>query len=160
MDHYLFRRMKTNTIGVPPSSALRQAYRGRKLDSIFNESEYIAIAILSIFQSFLIGVPLLFIVHDYPTANYFIKVAICFIISTATTLLIFVPKILFIREGGFEANPRRMSFRTSSGNKLFASNQAEPNSKDSSVAPASGSHSAYEISAPMRIEENSSEKAP
>ena len=87
--------------------ALAQAYRGRKLDSIFNESEYIAIAILSIFQSFLIGIPLMFIVHDYPTAYYFTQVAICFIISAATTLLIFVPKIVFMWRGGFEENPER-----------------------------------------------------
>lgn len=138
--------------------ALRQAYRGRKLDSIFNESEYIGIAILSIFQSFLIGIPLLFIVHDYPTANYFIKVAICFIVSTTTTLLIFVPKILFIRKGGFEANPQRMN---PSGNSasLSASIKAElsalsntRNSKDSSGKPVSG------IS--MKIRESTSEQEP
>lgn len=89
--------------------ALAQAYRGRKLDSIFNESEYIGIAILSIFQSFLIGVPLMIIVREYPTAYYFVQVSICFVVSAATTLLIFVPKFLFMLRGGFEENPERKS---------------------------------------------------
>ena len=106
--------------------ALAQAYRGRKLDSIFNESEYITIAILSIFQSFLIGIPLMFMVHDYPTAYYFTQVAICYIISAATALLIFVPKIVFMWRGGFEENPERYM------RNIFSSirtNQTNPSSK-------------------------------
>ena len=49
------------------------------------------------------------IVRDDPTAYYFTQVSICFVVSAATTLLIFVPKIVFMSRGGFEQNPDRKS---------------------------------------------------
>mmetsp|Transcript_20749 Transcript_20749/g.42350 ORF Transcript_20749/g.42350 Transcript_20749/m.42350 type:complete len:329 (-) Transcript_20749:2112-3098(-) len=79
--------------------ALWQAYQARNITTEFSESKYIAIALVFIFQSLFIGVPILVIVNGQPTPELFVLSAIVFIIVVAMLLLIFLPKILIMRKG-------------------------------------------------------------
>ena len=87
----------------------------------FSESKYIATALVFIFQSLFIGVPILIIVNGQPTPELFVLSAIVFIIVVAMLLLIFLPKILIMRKGeeGLPSNynPRGSTWMRSSTTK-------------------------------------------
>ena len=70
-----------------------QAYRARNINRKFSESHYIAVAMASMLQAVLIGVPLLFLVKDIPQAFYLTVVFVIFIVTMVIMLLLFVPKI-------------------------------------------------------------------
>ena len=71
-----------------------QAYRTRMIKTEFSESKYIAIALASMAQAGIVGVPLLFLVGDQPRANFVVRVLLVFVTCSAILVLIFVPKIL------------------------------------------------------------------
>ena len=71
-----------------------EAYKSRLISTEFGESKWIAMAMASILQILLVGVPLLFLVSDNPTAEFFVRTAIVFVISMSILLLMFVPKLL------------------------------------------------------------------
>jgi ABC-type branched-subunit amino acid transport system substrate-binding protein len=74
--------------------ALYQAYLARKLPTDFNESAYIAMAMASLFETIIIGVPLLFLASDDPTTSFLIRSILICISCLAILLPIFVPKWL------------------------------------------------------------------
>jgi ABC-type sugar transport system substrate-binding protein len=74
-----------------------QAYEARSIQSEFAESRYIATIMVVLLQAGLTGLPILFVVRDIPRAFYLILVFVIFIVSMATLLLIFVPKIIYER---------------------------------------------------------------
>jgi len=71
-----------------------QAYRARSINDELSESKYIGLATLSMFQIFIVGVPLLVIVYNDPSAYFFVWCGIIFIVCSTILLLIFVPKIV------------------------------------------------------------------
>lgn len=71
-----------------------QAFEARAIQSEFSESKYIAIAIASMFQAALIGVPTLFVVRKSPEAYYLILTFMLFVICMAVLMLVFIPKIV------------------------------------------------------------------
>lgn len=71
-----------------------QAYEARKIKSEFSESKYIGLAMASMLQCGVIGIPILFVVRQQPQAFYIILVLVLFIISEVVLLLIFAPKII------------------------------------------------------------------
>eukprot|EP00977_Amphora_coffeiformis_P020446 scaffold8271_cov171-Amphora_coffeaeformis.AAC.3 len=73
--------------------ANKEAYTARRVVTDLSESQYIAMIMGSILQISVVGVPLLFLVEDNPTANYFIRVSIVFITSVSVLMLLFGPKI-------------------------------------------------------------------
>ena len=73
-----------------------QAYRARGISDEYSESKYLAFAVGSWFEVVLVGIPLLVIVDSNPTASYFVKASMIFIVSMSLLLLIYVPKFLFI----------------------------------------------------------------
>jgi len=78
-----------------------QAYQARNLATEYGESKYIGMAMLCILQVVLIGIPLLFLVNSNPSASYFIRVTIIFVICFSILSLIYVPKIYhFYRKDG------------------------------------------------------------
>ena len=79
--------------------ALWQAYLARNITTEFSESKHIAMAMIIIFQSLFIGVPIMVIVNGQPAPQLFVLSAIVFIIVVAMLLLIFVPKIQIMRKG-------------------------------------------------------------
>jgi gamma-aminobutyric acid type B receptor len=70
-----------------------EAYKARAVSTEYGESKYIAMAMGSMLQIMLVGVPLLFLVDDNPSAKYFIRSSIVFIICMSILLFIFVPKV-------------------------------------------------------------------
>ena len=79
--------------------ARRQAYKARNITTEFSESKHIAMAMIMIFQSLFIGVPIMVIVGGQPAPQLFVLSAIVFIIVVAMLLLIFLPKIQIMRQG-------------------------------------------------------------
>ena len=72
--------------------ALIQLYRARELSTEYSEGKYIAIAMGSMIQVFLTGLPILVIVTDSPQVSYFVKSTIVFTVAMSLLLLTFVPK--------------------------------------------------------------------
>jgi hypothetical protein len=90
--------------GVALLLALVQAYKARHIKTEFSESKYIAVAMISICQSLLLGIPLLWLVSSkgdgqVPSATYFVISAVVFVICMSVLILIFVPKFLVMRNG-------------------------------------------------------------
>lgn len=75
-----------------------QAYKARNISMEFSESKYLAIAVGSWFEVVLVGIPLLALVNSNPTASYFLKASMIFIVSMTLLLLIYIPKIHFHRQ--------------------------------------------------------------
>jgi hypothetical protein len=83
-----------------------QAYRARNITTEFSESQYIQIAVVSILQAGIIGVPMSVIVHGYPPAFFFVVASFIFISSISIVSLIFIPKIMYLRQKGKLAKSR------------------------------------------------------
>jgi len=71
-----------------------QAYMARSINDELSESKYIGLCTLSMFQIFIVGVPLLVIVYQNPSASFFVWTGIIFIVTSSILLLIFVPKLI------------------------------------------------------------------
>jgi 7 transmembrane sweet-taste receptor of 3 GCPR len=72
-----------------------QAYKARLVSTEYGESQYVAIIMMSILQIVIIGVPLMFLLEKNPSASYFVRVGVIFIICMSTLLLLFVPKMMY-----------------------------------------------------------------
>jgi len=70
-----------------------QAYRARNIESEFAESKYVGMALISMLQVSLIGMPLLVLVRDDPKAWYWTMSLMVFIICMVVLLFIFIPKM-------------------------------------------------------------------
>merc|ERR1719410_2197297 len=75
-----------------------EAYRGRNISTEFSESRYIAFSMASILQILIVGIPLLALVQDNPSAKYFLETCIISIFCFSILFLIFIPKIIALRK--------------------------------------------------------------
>mmetsp|Transcript_7169 Transcript_7169/g.17470 ORF Transcript_7169/g.17470 Transcript_7169/m.17470 type:complete len:1075 (-) Transcript_7169:74-3298(-) len=104
--------------------ACAAAWHGRNVNVEYSESRYVTMIIIAMLQAFPIGIPLIIISSSNPTATYFVKVAIIFVLTITVLLLIFVPKILFLRR---ERTVRGGRVSTSGGNlRVMGRNQFVP----------------------------------
>lgn len=71
---------------------------------------------VSLLQALLISVPLLVLVKDNEVVFYFVMFTLIFIVTTATLGLMFVPKIVLVKQRAVEAAQSRESNGTSNGN--------------------------------------------
>jgi hypothetical protein len=69
-----------------------QAYLARDLPSEFSESTHITIAMGSLLEVFLLGIPLLFVASSDPTINYLIRSILVTVTCLSALLPIFLPK--------------------------------------------------------------------
>ena len=76
-------------------AALILAYKTRRVMMEYNESSYIFITLLSIFQAFVISVPFVFVVN--PTWQYMLWDMMITAIALSILLPVFIPKIRFHR---------------------------------------------------------------
>jgi hypothetical protein len=88
------------------SFAIIQAYKARNISTEFAESEYIFKAMLLILLVCFIGIPVLVIAKDDPAAFYFVFTGIIFVTCYAILLLVFVPKMLYVKESQKKTGPR------------------------------------------------------
>ena len=86
--------------------AIYQLYRARDIPSEFSESKYIALSLICFFQVILLGIPLIVLVHNQPKARYFVKTAIVCVLVFSMLLLVFIPKIIFVKRGRSEKNSK------------------------------------------------------
>jgi 7 transmembrane sweet-taste receptor of 3 GCPR len=70
-----------------------EAVKARQVKVEYGESKYIGMAMGLTLQIFLVGTPLLFLVSDSPSANYFVKSSIVFCVSMSFLMFLFVPKL-------------------------------------------------------------------
>ncbi|CAB9497577.1 acid type B receptor subunit 2 [Seminavis robusta] len=75
-----------------------QAYEARFIESEFAESKYIAACMASLLQAIVMGVPILYMIRDNPEAYYLILVTTIFVVCMVTLSVIFLPKMLYVRE--------------------------------------------------------------
>ena len=74
-----------------------QAYQARHINVEFQESKYIAMATASMLQAFVIGIPVVALLDEDPRAIFIVISLLIFITCTAVLLLLFVPKIVYLR---------------------------------------------------------------
>lgn len=79
--------------GIALIMANVQAYRARRISTEYGESRYIAMAMVSILQVVVVGIPVLFLVDENPTARYFIQCSTAFVICMSILLWMYVPKM-------------------------------------------------------------------
>lgn len=85
------------------------AYQTREMTVAFNESKFVGFSVGSILQAMLIGTPLLFLADSNPTARYFVRSILVFIICMSVQVFIFVPKVMKGDQPGLSAVPARFS---------------------------------------------------
>lgn len=73
--------------------ACYQAYVARDISTEFAESEYIAKAMGFILVVCFIGIPVIVIANEDPSAAFFVIAGIIFVVSVSLLLMIFVPKV-------------------------------------------------------------------
>jgi gamma-aminobutyric acid type B receptor len=71
-----------------------QAYQARSIQSEFSEARYIGLAVASLFQAFVTGIPVVVVVRDSPEAYYILLTLMFFLICMTILLLIFWPKMI------------------------------------------------------------------
>ena len=74
-----------------------QAYQARNISSEFAESKHIAMAVVSMLQVSLIGIPLMAVARDDPQAWYLALVFLIFVVCMAVLVLIFLPKTIYTK---------------------------------------------------------------
>ena len=78
--------------------SLVQAYECRKISTEYSQSFWISSALVCIVQVWLVGLPALKLLSDNPPATFFVKFGIVFITCMSSLLLLFVPKMRYLRE--------------------------------------------------------------
>ena len=68
------------------------AYQTRNLAVAFNESQYVGVAVFSIFEALLFGVPIVILVYTNPVASYMVRVLWVFVVCMVVLGFMFVPK--------------------------------------------------------------------
>ncbi|KAL7566109.1 hypothetical protein ACA910_003883 [Epithemia clementina (nom. ined.)] len=80
--------------------AFAEAWKARNLSTEFAESHFIFRAMMAIIAVLFVGLPLLFLARDNPSAIVFVGSAIIFVASVSILLLTFLPKMKYARSLG------------------------------------------------------------
>ena len=75
-----------------------EAFKARRVATEYGESSYIGLAMGSMLQALMVALPLIILVENNPSAEFFISATFVFIVAMAILLLIFVPKIIAWRQ--------------------------------------------------------------
>lgn len=73
-----------------------EAWKARNIQTEYGESSYIGLIMASMLQVVLVGVPLSFLVHENPTARFFVNSSMAFVICMSVLSLLFLPKVISI----------------------------------------------------------------
>ena len=74
-----------------------QAFQSRAITSEFSEGVYIGLAVFSMAQAFLTGIPIVAVVREIPQAFYLVLTFLLFFLCMVILLLIFLPKVFMQR---------------------------------------------------------------
>ena len=97
-------------------------YKGRNAGTAFAESKYVFMAMVSNLQIMALGLPMLIMVYDNPTTNYFMRTGIVFFNDVGVMLLIFLPKFYLVYFGSEDDLSMATSTQTSAGQTKTGSN--------------------------------------
>ena len=86
-----------------------QSYQARSIRTEFSESKFISIIMASMLQALVISIPILVLVYDQPRAMFVILVCLISVICSAVLVLMFVPKIQYMKEWELEQERKRVS---------------------------------------------------
>jgi len=81
-----------NIIAVAFASV--QAYQTRNLSVAYHGSKFVGLSLATILQSFLIGLPLLFLTNTNATARFLVRAILVFAVCMSILCFIFIPKML------------------------------------------------------------------
>jgi hypothetical protein len=104
--------------------ACYQAFQARGIKSEFSEATYIGLAVFSMSQAFLTGMPIVAVVREIPQGFYLVLTFLIFLLCTVILLLIFLPKMFKQRAyaGMSEADQRRsMAMSVQKSSQQFSS---------------------------------------
>jgi gamma-aminobutyric acid type B receptor len=109
---YLIPLAAINLLAV--GIACWQAYQARDIKSEFSEAKYIGLAVFSLFQAFLMGIPMVAVVRNMPQAHYLVLTIMIFLLCMLVLLIIHLPKILMQRKyAGMTDVEQRRAIQTS-----------------------------------------------
>eukprot|EP00594_Rhizosolenia_setigera_P014214 CAMPEP_0178967794 /NCGR_PEP_ID=MMETSP0789-20121207/17827_1 /TAXON_ID=3005 /ORGANISM="Rhizosolenia setigera, Strain CCMP 1694" /LENGTH=821 /DNA_ID=CAMNT_0020653513 /DNA_START=43 /DNA_END=2505 /DNA_ORIENTATION=+ len=104
---YILSLVVVNLVAMVAANV--EVYKGRKIKTEFNEGKQIGVAMISILQALIFGVPVLFIVDAYRTAVFFVSTSIIFIICMATLTVMFIPKFKVVLKTHHEERRRTVA---------------------------------------------------
>jgi hypothetical protein len=123
-------------------TAVIQAYECRKVSTEYSESIWIGGALFCILQVWLIGLPVLRLLDDNPKAYFCVKTGIAFCTSTSTLLILFVPKMRYLRESlseeAEEAKSDADKHRKAGGSLIIGTKASEDSSSVGNVKTGRG----------------------
>jgi len=79
-------------------------YQSRRIPSEFGESRFIGFALVTAFEALILGIPILFIASDNPTASFIVLLAIIVATSAAPVFFVFLPKIYHVKVNGWNTH--------------------------------------------------------
>ena len=89
--------------------SLVQAYECRMISTDYLESLWIGASLFAIVQIWTVGLPLLKLLDDDPNGVFLVKVGVIFLTTMCTLLLIFLPKMEYLRES--IRDPQKVDFQ-------------------------------------------------
>lgn len=92
--------------------ALVLCFQAKNINSDFAESSYVSLAVVFMFQVLVLAVPISALVRDNSDVFYFVRAAAVFLQNFTVVVLIFVPKILRMKEE--QRNPTNTTGRSTS----------------------------------------------
>jgi len=99
----------------------------RDIPSSLNESKWITMSIVSIFQILILAIPVLIIAFEDPQAYFFVRACVSFLISMGVTLFIFIPKFRKLHFRGNVGSSMRNTSNHSNGNTTGATSAPKGN---------------------------------
>jgi hypothetical protein len=72
--------------------ATYQSWMARKLPTEFSESKYLALSMMSLLETLILGGPILLVVSNNPTASYLVSSALIWVACMTILLPLFLPK--------------------------------------------------------------------
>lgn len=117
---------------IPVVLANYQSYQARTLPTQFNESKYIALAMASLLEAALLGLPVIIMAREDPSAHFLVQAVVIFVVCLAILLFMFVPKWLDKNEPAVEARYVSSTERsTLNSNASSAESAGRPPSRSS-----------------------------
>jgi hypothetical protein len=87
------------------------AYKSRNIATEYNESRYIGMATVAVLQSWTIGLPILIVVRDNPSASFYVQSGLIFVTSLAAVAFTFLPKMIALRKEKMDSHRRTKVYR-------------------------------------------------
>ena len=101
-----------------------EAFRARNVSSEFSEALYVMMTMVSLLQALVIGIPLLILVRENTVASYFVWSGLIFVVTMAIIGLMFVPKIVMVRNRAMDSGSAVGATGSSAQNQN--NNQTQP----------------------------------